>query len=247
MAQNPTTNNDQELDVTSYYSDELDQLDKALVEMEALYDETKEHYDEVKNSRTKGSLSFVHLQLGNLISMKNARLAIIKEKVSIKKTVADYQIKEKKAEGAGAGDAAVVAEVMRQLNNQDTYTKNTAPIEEVDEEDAEDAIERRINELEGKGKLKFTDNEKAVKYEKSGVTPPEEEEEDEEETTEELVKIVVVVKDKKWSFAAVNELGRIVKGHELPNKSEYKMKLTKVDGELIAIDQDDRMYDVIRK
>lgn len=233
----------------AYYQEELDQLDRALLDIESLYDETKEHYDEVKNSRSRGSLSFAHLQLGNLISMRNSRVNIIKEKISVKKTIADFQMKEKRAEGAGAGDTAMIAELMRQLNRQDAVNKNAPAVEE-EEDDADDALERRIAELEGSGKLKFTDNERAVKYERGAVPPEESDEEEddgEEEAVKEQVRIAVLVKDKKWAFVAVNEEGRIVKGHELPNKSDHKIKLIKIEGVTTAVDQNDRMFQVIRR
>lgn len=235
-----------------HYKDELELINGGIAEIEELYAETKEHFDEVKNSRTKGSLSFVHLQTGNLISLKNAKFSMLKEMISIRKNIADLTMKQKAAEaGTDSKEKELLRQIAEMLDKSGSNPATSVEYEDVDETDVDSAIERQIAKLESQGKLEFTDNEKAAKYERTGGSPPElpsdEEEGEEEEEVQEKVKIIVVVKDKKWSFAAMNEVGRIVKGYPLPDKKQYKMKLTKDDGKLIAVDQDDRMYEVIKK
>jgi hypothetical protein len=244
------TTNQPQLDPTTHYKEELELLDQALAEIEDLYEETKSHFDVVKNSRTKGSLSFVHLQTGNLISLKGSKFQILKEKVSIKKSIADFTMKQKAAADGENKDKETIRQLMNALIKHDT-TPEMKDIQYEDEEsttDIDSTLDRQIAMLEDQGKIVFTDNDRAAKYEKMGGTPselPSDEEEEDELPASQKTKIAVRVKDKKWSFVAVNEMGQIVKGVEVPDKKKYKMKLTKVDGERVAIDQDDRMYEVI--
>ena len=59
--------------------------------------------------------------------------------------------------------------------------------------------------------------------------------------------LAVYVKDKKWHFVGINSAGKIIKGFEVPDKKLFKMKLsTDDDGNKIAIDQDEKIYKVIR-
>jgi hypothetical protein len=247
------------IDPNSHYNEELELLDKALAEIEELYDETKEHFDVVKNSRSKGSLSFVHLQTSNLISLKGSKFQIIKEKLAVKKNMADLTMKQRAAEDAGDKDKELVRQIMGALINNDNNPELKGVQYEDDDGEAEDIdaiIERQIAAKESEGKLEFSDNDKAVRYEKMGGEPPKAEspadeleegvEEEEVSVDNQKTKVAVRVANKKWSFVAVNELGEIVKGAEVPDKKKYKMKLTKVGGETVAVDQDDRMYEVIK-
>jgi hypothetical protein len=240
------------IEPNSHYKEELDLLNQTLQEIEDLYEETKTHFDVVKNSRTKGSLSFVHLQTGNLISLKGSKFQILKEMVSIKKSIADFSIKQKAADDKTNGDSKLIRDIMDALNNRDIHELKGVQFEDDFNlgGDIDSALDSRINSLEEEGKLEFTDNDKAAKYEKMGGTPselPSDEEEEEVPVTIQKTKVAVRVKDKKWSFVAVNEFGEIVKNASVPDKKQYKIKLMKMDGETVAVDQDDRMYEVIRK
>jgi len=223
----------EEVNPLTHYDNELALLNQTLKEIEDLYDETKEHFDAVRNSRTKGSLSFVHLQTANLVSLKNAKFQILKERISVRKNIADLSIKQKAGEGAEGKDKALVMQLLGAIMKNDTLSdvKNTVFEDEDEDEDIDTKLDRKLTDLEAKGKLEFTDNELATKNEKK----------------QRDAQIVVLLNGKKWSFVAVDESNEIVKGFTLPDKTKFKMHLAKDDGEIIAVDQNDKVYNVIRK
>jgi hypothetical protein len=60
------------------FKEEFTQLDEELKSIDNLYDEVKTHFDKIKNSNSRGSLTFIEKQTSNLVSLRSARLNVIK-------------------------------------------------------------------------------------------------------------------------------------------------------------------------
>lgn len=73
---------------------ELELLERELEENEKIFNQVKDHYDRVLNSRSQGSLKFISDQTSNVLNIRNNRITIIKEMVNIKKLKADTELKE---------------------------------------------------------------------------------------------------------------------------------------------------------
>lgn len=85
------------------FNEELEIINEELKEIDDLYAEIKTHYDRVKNSSSKGSLTFVEKQTNNLISMKTTKLQYIKERANMKKTLSDLAFKQKNSDKSPDG------------------------------------------------------------------------------------------------------------------------------------------------
>lgn len=200
------------------FKEELDAIEEAIKEMDDLYLETKTHFDSVKNSGHQRSLSFIHLQTSNLISLKNSKLSMLKEKAALKKAGIELELKTKTPESEGNSEA--IKELYKMIiNSQEIKTSNeySSNEEEDGDDDIEDILASRVSDIRNK---------------KDGVK-------------KEKYKICVQVKDKRWKFVAVNESGEIVKDAVLPNKKDHKLRLKTVDGKKIAVNQDDKIFDIV--
>ena len=220
---------------SDYFEENKKDIFTAIEELDELYDETKEHFDAVKRARSNGSLAFIHLQTSNLVSIKNSKFSVLKELINIKKIEAELTLKESRNQLGGSQDDSIVHSLMKQLMDKEDVIDyddddNFPPIKgKHKEEDVDEVLTRKIRELRDSGEMQFSDNELGFKYE------------------DQEVQIVVVVKNKKWQFGAITEDGTRIKDYPVPKKSDYQIRLEKVDGKTVAVDQDDKIYRVIRE
>jgi hypothetical protein len=64
---------------------ELSELDKEIKDLEDLYRETKVHLESIRNSKIRGSLTFIQSQTENLVGIKNTKITALKAKIAAKK------------------------------------------------------------------------------------------------------------------------------------------------------------------
>ena len=211
---------EKEITINENFKEDLELIDKTIDEVEALYEETKSHFESVKDSRARGSLPFIHLQTANLISLKNSKLSLVKERVNIKKLKAELELKQIKSGMDEQSDKQIIQDLMREI----LLGENLPSMEDEDEK-----IEKRINSLEKKGKIKFNENEKALSTENDDIV------------------IAVLKSDKKWKFVGVNERNEIVKGHPVPKKNDFKIKIKRSKKGDYAYDQEGKIYPLIEK
>jgi hypothetical protein len=130
-------------------STELKELETEINVIEDLYDEVKDHLDNIKSKPFKGSMVFIEKQTTNLINIKNAKLNLIKEKINIKKTLTDFAFKEenlKKNDDENTYDyKAVLDTILAEMNakkNNDTIEDNDidAELDKVSEDMDVDSI-----------------------------------------------------------------------------------------------------------
>ena len=161
------------LDIAAQFEDELELLKQAQEEVEELYDDIHQHYLQVRKS--KGTLHFTQAQTSNLITLKTTKVNIIKERVNLKRNIIDFELKRNAKETETSLDEALVNEILKKLNNQDTANKNNNIIyQDEDIEDSEidsldDALEAKLEDLTKEGLVKFNEEEQNVKNEHKGV------------------------------------------------------------------------------
>jgi len=67
------------------YDEDIEAINKELKDLDELYKESKTELDRVRASRSRGSLSFTHMQTANLISIKSQKLSLLKARQAMKK------------------------------------------------------------------------------------------------------------------------------------------------------------------
>jgi len=106
----------------SLFDDEMEMINKEIDELDSLYSELKGHFDAIKGSQARGSLSFVKDQTSNLISLKTAKLNYIKQKADMKKNITDFAFKEKNAsKESSEGLDSFTAELYKKIANEFQY------------------------------------------------------------------------------------------------------------------------------
>lgn len=220
--------------IFNYYDKEKQLLEESLKEIEELYNETKNHSDIIKQSRVKGSLTFLEKQTANLVSLKAAKLQIIKELINIKKLSSDYDLKTKTDDISVNGE--ILGQIFKKLNESD----NTGIIEEdykdlEEDNDIDSLLSKRATELSEKGEIKFSDND-LLQIKSSNK----------ENNEEENGKLCIAKRKNsdKWNFIMMNEFNKIIKNAKVPDKSKYRMRFITQDGSKYGVDQNDRMYKV---
>jgi len=155
-----------------HFKENKQAIEQAIIELDEFYKETKEHFDIIKNSRSTGSLSFVHLQTSNLISLKNAKFSLLKEQINIKKIESELLLKQDRGINEDTAEGNIINSIMKKLMEKDeTDIQNKVFYSDDDEDHSIDSIlEKRINKLEKDGELNFSDNENAIRYENQEVS-----------------------------------------------------------------------------
>lgn len=247
-----STDSSQEIiTIGEYFQDEMSELNQAISEIDDLYKEIKSHFDVVMQSSKSGKapLSFIHLQTGNLVKLKDSKANLIGNKVTLKKINADLAMKQKgnidNAEKLQETISAIMERIdstieVGVIDSDEDYNYKENFKEE--NEDIDDELERRINKLKKQGKIE-------------GLEQFEEEFESNNDNNEKEIEknkiegiLGILVKDKKWKFIGIDENNHIIKGFPVPEKKNFKIKLhTEKDGTKVAIDQNDRIYPVIKR
>lgn len=122
--------------------------------IDSLYDETKNHFDQVKVSRQGNTLSFIHLQTGNLVNLKNSKLNLINALINLEKTKADIKLKElnlnKNNDESNSDYNNIANELFKVImeNKKDVTFKSTNMISKNldDEETIDNKLEERLKE-----------------------------------------------------------------------------------------------------
>ena len=222
-------NDNDQSEIIKYFTNEENELNKAIQEIDDLYNEVKEHYDQLKiASRSanggRGILTFIQNQTGNLVALKNSKASLINNKITMKKYAAELSLKQKKDQDSANVSNDIINAIMEKLEKdnegviieQEDYHSNS-------NESEEDLLDKRLKQLIDDGEI------------------------EEDDPNIDNAILAIGIRDKKWHFIGIDEFGKIVKGYPVPDKSQYKIHLEKEsDGTTIAIDQDDRIYKVVK-
>ena len=208
------------------FKDETELINKEISEIDSLYEEVKTHYDALKNSFAKGSLSFIEKQTSNLVSLKTAKSSLIKDRITIKKLCADFELKDIKANGDSNDTSGLAQQIAKEILNakEDSVVENF--VQHANEID-EDPLERRIRELEESGSIKYSDNEERLKFENRQI------------------KLIIVKKGDKWKFVALDGNNKQVKDYPVPKNTDKDIVFkTNTNGTIEAVDENGVYYKV---
>ena len=108
------------------FNDEMEMINNEIENLDDLYSELKGHFDSIKNSQARGSLSFIKDQTSNLIAIKTAKLNYIKQKADMKKNTTDFAFKEKtlSSKETEEGVDSLTAEILKKIANEVKYVQN---------------------------------------------------------------------------------------------------------------------------
>lgn len=222
------------------FEEELENLNYLYEELCDLDDETYEHFQAIKNSGAPKALSFIHLQTSNMISLKTSKINIIRDRTSIKKSIYETINKLKTDENGSASLQDQMQAMYNVIKNDETLKDLPDADEELvvmkkrnkTSKKEEDRLAQRMKELIEEDPTFLTDNEQNIKFEGKNIQ----------------IKVKrFKVKGKNamsWKFIAVDSKNNIVKDYVLPKKSNYEMEFVSVDGEMKAVDQNERIYDI---
>lgn len=137
---------------------ELQLLEEELEENGKIYDQIKDHYDRIMNSRSSGALKFVTDQTGNVLKVRSDRIGIVKEMIGVKKLKAEMTIKEMNLNKDEGGDGQInkVAKELYAMMKSDTragnitnlLSKNSESKEESESDEVKEKVKNEENLLE---------------------------------------------------------------------------------------------------
>ena len=154
------------LDLDGLFSENIDLLNDEMKITDSLYNDAKEHYDDVKKyDKEKSDLpfdmnlgsgkkrprtqSFIHQQLANLISIRNHKSSIIKDRFAIQKEKASLMLKMYQLQGKenqADNSNQIINQIIMKIDKRD-YDLTGKPIE--NNKVTTSDINSRINQLEG--------------------------------------------------------------------------------------------------
>lgn len=210
-----------------FFSEEIELIKKEMAEADSLYGELKDHFDDVKKSKTPGALNFISKQTTNLISAKSNKISLLKDLVSTKKIIIDSAIKTQ-SEGGDNKDNEMLSKLHRMLleNKKEDYIENLmTPNEPVYDDDYYDnLLESKIAELDEETNEDDNDTKETPK------------------TTGNIENLKYVVDEEK-NIYAVDENYNIIDDAPIPN---YIIEYREDDnGELRAYNQYEEELEVI--
>lgn len=151
---------------------ELELLETELEENQKLFDQVKDHYDQMLKARGQTTLKFITDQTSNIMNIRNNRITIIKEMINVKKITADMQVREitinKDIEGEEGASKQIAREVyaLMKSDNREGSISNILNNKEVLEEQSnpemsdEDMLEKRMQEINNKKQDKIKKEQK---------------------------------------------------------------------------------------
>ncbi|AMS01226.1 hypothetical protein AR9_g142 [Bacillus phage AR9] len=212
-------------------SKELSILQNELEKIDELYDETKEHYDKVKNSGSNGTLTFIEKQTSNLISLKTGKISIIQQIVNAKKTEADIALKNQRNQEGG--DNSDIREIVAGVHDYILNNKKDKKFSEIiNKQESEDISGSQKNDEEVDALL-----EARLKEEQN-----ESNSEKEETVIEEKINDYQYVVDMEKNIYCLDGDYNIIEDAEIP---DLQIEITEENGEYIAKDENGKIYDVV--
>ena len=147
-----------DMSIFQHFAAEYNELDQAANELDQLYDQVKEHYDAMLNNRQRGTLNFVQGQTSNLISLKTAKIQLLREKINVKRNVIDYGTKKQMMKKDDTSSVGIAMEIMRQLINSDAVSEKPEIID-IESRDITDELDEEVKRLEESGEIVYSESE----------------------------------------------------------------------------------------
>ncbi|MBO4736730.1 MAG: hypothetical protein J5614_10125 [Paludibacteraceae bacterium] len=178
----PETLTDENVTDVNFFRDDLEEMYKSVDQIDELANKIDDEVNNVyfdpehRQMAGRGVLTFTTSMIESLTTLRTAKCNSINQILGNKLKISQMTINKNKQETEGASAAAVAKEFNRLfLENSNTITPKNPQADIVERamsginKEDDSALEKRINQLEEAGDLRFTDNEYAVRYEKRGV------------------------------------------------------------------------------
>ncbi|MGL6099377.1 MAG: hypothetical protein ACRC0G_07115 [Fusobacteriaceae bacterium] len=205
---------DPEEKYNSKFKDRIADLDVLEGEVGEFTDMLVNNVKELYNAKAKGSFKLISESATTVSSLFSTKLSIIDKKIGITKSIADFVLKDQKANGGGSTDNNfIIDQLMNKLiHNPNTGMDLTSAVNLLDSQDYTgnvNAAMDRIDQLELNGDIQFSDSENALKYESLNPT----------------VYVIADPSTKTWDFVALSYLEEEIPDYPLPSKSLSKMDI----------------------
>lgn len=178
----PETLTDENVTDVNFFRDDLEEMYKSVDQIDELANKIDDEVNNVyfdpehRQMAGRGVLTFTTSMIESLTTLRTAKCNSMNQILGNKLKISQMTINKNKQETEGASAAAVAKEFNRLfLENSNTITPKNPQADIVERamsginKEDDSALEKRINQLEETGDLRFTDNEYAVRYEKRGV------------------------------------------------------------------------------
>ena len=178
----PETLTDENVTDVNFFRDDLEEMYKSVDQIDELANKIDDEVNNVyfdpehRQMAGRGVLTFTTSMIESLTTLRTAKCNSMNQILGNKLKISQMTINKNKQETEGASAAAVAKEFNRLfLENSNTITPKNPQADIVERamsginKEDDSALEKRINQLEEAGDLRFTDNEYAVRYEKRGV------------------------------------------------------------------------------
>jgi len=220
----------------SDFDEEINSLKKEASELDQLYKDSEALLKNVQNSRSRGSLAFSHLQTGNLIAIKNAKISAIKGIMTLKEKKFKQSLQKFALDQASEGGGFSVGELVDILSaNNVTYNpKNFTDAEVVDEEkDFETQVKEQLEKSKEVAKASYAAND-AEDFVPEDYEPPEPEQDPDTIAVEDLVDIPV--KTSEYEIVAEAKTGKL---HVIDLAASHDDIIVEMDKNLVGINEDE--------
>lgn len=166
------------------YDEDIEAINKEMKDLDDLYKESKAELDRVRASRSRGSLSFTHMQTANLISIKSQKLSLLKARQAIKKDRFKQNLQVNMLTGGNKNEipAFRVLEVLAANGMNFEQIQRQSKIHAAEEAAFEEAVDAEL--AEDNKEVSTAENE-LKEFEAKPYVPPKEETPEEEKCVEE--------------------------------------------------------------
>lgn len=221
----------------SNFDEEINILKSEMGELDKLYKDSEALLKNVQNSRSRGSLAFSHLQTGNLIAIKNAKIAAVKGIMTLKEKKFKQEIQQKLMDDAANSGGFSVGELVDILsaNNVSFNPKNFTEAQIVEsEEDFEKKVKEQIEKSKDIAKASQAENDSAD-FVPDEYQPPEPEKDLSMVAVEDLVDIPA--KTEEYEIVAEAKTGVL---HVIDLSASHDDIIVEMDKDLVGIDADEK-------
>ena len=220
----------------SNFDEEINILKSEMSELDQLYKDSEQLLKNVQNSRSRGSLAFSHLQTGNLIAIKNAKISAVKGIMTLKEKKFKQEIQRLALNEAANGSGFSVGELVDILsaNNVAYNPKNFTDAEVVDEEDFEKQVKEQLDKSKDLAKASQAEND-SPDFTPDEYQPPEPEKDLSMVAVEDLVEIPA--KTDEYEIVAESKTGVL---HVIDLSASHDDIIVEMDKNLVGISEDEK-------
>ena len=147
------------LDFSAQFDEELGMINDEIAAIDGLYTETKQHFDTVKNSNNRSVLGFIEKQTSNLVSIRGTKISLIKEKIGIKKTMAEFDFKKANLDkSSGAMSEGLTKQLFDMIsNNANNHVPSETTVYNPNDDDIDAQLDAQFDNLVEQGDIDLSE------------------------------------------------------------------------------------------